>query len=456
MELIDLITGFILGAVLAGLIVYNRLVGSGQYVSQKNISDNYAPKVVLSDRDGRIEALQNDLNHKNVTIIDLSKDLASLEQINANLDEKLNAQKEELTLLQQRFQTEFENIANRLLEEKSQRFSQQNQSQINDLLNPLREKIKDFEENMSRRFLDETQQRISLKTEIEGLVKLNQQLSSDANNLASALRGNSKVQGDWGEMQLEKLLEKSGLLKGVHYDTQYALMDENRQQRRPDFVIQLPENKQLVLDAKVSLTAFEQFFNQEDPSVKTRFLKAHIDSLRTHVRGLSDKNYNGLYQLNSLDYVIMFVPIESALSFALQEDNDLFTDALDKNVLIVTPTTLLATMRTVGFIWKQENQKKYVLEIARQSGLLYDKFVAFVDDLKTIGSRLDSAQSAYEDAMNKLNDSRKYGDTLVGRAERIRELGAKATKRLSKDMLNTDFEEPLSIEGEKTQKNEQD
>ena len=308
------------------------------------------------------------------------------------------------------------------------------------MLNPLHEKIKDFEENINRKFLDETRERSSLKTEIEGLVKLNQQLSSDAHNLTAALRGDSKIQGDWGEIQLEKLLEKAGLLRGVHYDAQLSILDDNKQQRRPDFIIQLPENKQLILDSKVSLTAFEQFFNNEDPSVKTRFLKAHIDSLRTHVRGLSDKNYAGLYQLNSLDYVIMFIPIESAFSFAMQQDISLFTDALDKNVLIVTPTTLLATMRTIGFIWKQENQKKHVLEIARQSGLLYDKFVTFIDDLKQIGNRLDAAQSAYYDAMNKLSDSRKYGDTLVGRAERIRELGAKATKRLPKELLNLELE----------------
>lgn len=445
MDLIYLLACLLLGALLAGLIVYNYLIGSGQYIASKNIPQNYVAKDVVADRDNRIENLDKETKDKTLKIIELSKDLASLEQINANLEEKLNLQKDELADLQKRFQTEFENIANRLLEEKSQRFSQQNQTQINDLLNPLREKIKDFEDNINRKFLDETKERSSLKTEIEGLVKINLQLSSDAHNLASALRGDSKIQGDWGEMQLEKLLEKSGLLRGVHYDAQASFMDENRQQRRPDFIIQLPENKQLVLDSKVSLTAFEQFFNNDDPSVKTRFLKAHIDSLRTHVRGLSDKNYSGLYQLNSLDYVVMFIPIESAFSFAMQEDTTLFTDALDKNVLIVTPTTLLATMRTVGFIWKQENQKKHVIEIARQSGLLYDKFVAFIDDLKQIGHRLDAAQSSYHDAMNKLNDSRKYGDTLVGRAERIRELGAKASKRLPKEFLALDFEENMDV-----------
>ena len=323
------------------------------------------------------------------------------------------------------------------MEEKSQRFTHQNQQQLNDILNPLRDKIKDFEVNIERKYLDETNQRTTLKAEIDNLVVLNRQLSQDANNLVAALRGDSKTQGDWGEIQLEMLLEKSGLLRGVHFYIQSSFNDHNGQQKRPDFIIQLPENKQVIIDSKVSLTAYEQFFNTEDSAVKSRFLKAHIESLKNHIRGLSEKNYAGLYQINSPDYVIMFVPIEPALSVALQEDSKLFTDALERNVVIVSVSTLLATMRTVSFIWKQENQKRNVLEIARQSGMLYDKFVAFVDDLKQIGQRLDMAQNAYHDAMNKLNDSKKYGDTLIGRSEKIRELGAKATKQLPKELLES-------------------
>jgi DNA recombination protein RmuC len=434
MELLYLLIGVILGALLAALLVYNRTVGSGAFVAAKDVADKYVPKELVAELHERLknEATENTAN--NLTIIELHKDLASLEQINVNIEEKLAVQKSDLKELQTRFQTEFENVANRLLEEKSQRFSLQNQQQIGDILTPLKERIREFEQSVERKFLDETRERSSLKTEIESLQKMNTQLSADANNLASALRGNSKTQGDWGEMQLEKLLEKSGLLRGVHYEAQSSFADENGQQKRPDFLIQLPDNKQLILDSKVSLTAYEQFFNADDPSVKTRFLKQHIESLRTHFRGLSDKNYVGLTEVNTTDFVIMFVPLETAFGVAMQEDNTLFNDALDRNVIIVTPTTLLTTMRTVSFLWKQENQKKHVLEIARQSGLLYDKFVAFIDDLKQIGQKLDSAQSAYGDAMNKLNDSRKFGDTLVGRAERIRELGAKASKLLPKDL----------------------
>ncbi len=436
MEIFYLLIGVLLGAILSALFFLNRKGSGNSVLSSNDMSDRFVPKELMTELSERLknEAAENDA--KNLTIIELHKELASLEQINVNIEEKLAVQKSDLKDLQNRFQTEFENVANRLLEEKSQRFSLQNQQQIGDILNPLKEKIREFEQSVERKFLDETRERSSLKTEIESLQKMNTQLSADANNLASALRGNSKTQGDWGEMQLEKLLERAGLLRGVHYDAQASFSDDNGQQRRPDFIVQLPDNKQLILDSKVSLTAYEQFFNADDPSVKTRFLKQHIESLRTHFRGLSDKNYVGLTEVNSPDFVIMFVPLETAFGVAMQEDTALFNDALDRNVIIVTPTTLLTTMRTVSFLWKQENQKKHVLEIARQSGLLYDKFVAFIDDLKQIGQKLDSAQSAYGDAMNKLNDSRKFGDTLVGRAEKIRELGAKTSKLLPKDLTD--------------------
>jgi DNA recombination protein RmuC len=440
MDTVYLLMAFILGSLFAALLVYNRFLSGGAYVSASNVKERYVSKDIFSEIQNQLDNFKKEVEAKTLKIIDLNKDLASQEQININLDEKLGVQKEELLSLQKRFQVEFENIANKLLEEKGQRFNHQSQSQLNDLLNPLRDKIKDFELNIERKFIEETQQRTTLKTEIENLRHLNQQLSQDASNLVAALRGDSKTQGDWGELQLELLLEKAGLLRGVHFHIQNSYADQNGAQKRPDFIIQLPDNKQVIIDSKVSLTAYEQFFNTQDTALKPRFLKSHIDSLRNHIKGLSDKSYEQLYQINSPDYVIMFVPIEPALNVALQDDHRLFTDALEKNVVIVTATTLLATMRTVSFIWKQENQKKNVLEIARQSGMLYDKFVAFIEDLKSIGQRLDSAQSAYHDAMNKLNDSRKYGDTLIGRAEKIRELGAKASKKLPKDMLDNDVE----------------
>jgi DNA recombination protein RmuC len=262
------------------------------------------------------------------------------------------------------------------------------------------------------------------------------QLSSDASQLASALKGDSKTQGDWGEYRLEMLLERAGLSKDIHFKTQLSFKDTEGKDKRPDFIINLPEDKQLVVDSKVSLTAYESYYNAENEEDRKHYLKAHIASIRKHLKDLNSKKYEQLYQINTPDYLIMFVPIEPAFAIAVQEDKNLFLEALDKNIVIVTTSTLLATMRTVAYIWKQENQKSHVLEIAKQSGLLYDKFCLFVDDLQEIGKRLNNAQVAYQGAMNKLTESKKFGDTLVGRAERIKALGANASKSLPKELLD--------------------
>ncbi|HMX41657.1 MAG TPA: DNA recombination protein RmuC, partial [Saprospiraceae bacterium] len=253
--------------------------------------------------------------------------------------------------------------------------------------------------------------------------------------------GQSKVQGDWGEMQLEVLLEKAGLQRGTHFLAQTTFRDERGAAKRPDFIIQLPDNRHLVVDAKVSLTAFERYFNTDDPAQRDQHLRAHISSLRSHVDNLSRTNYQTLYQINTPDYLLLFVPLENALAVAAQADPQLYTDALERNIVLVTGSSLLATMRTVAHLWKQEKQTRSVIEIARQSGLLYDKFVAFVEDLRDIGSRLDQAQSAYSAAMNKLTDAARPGDTLIGKAEKIRDLGAKTTKRLPPDLLVEQEEE---------------
>ncbi|MEO1623830.1 MAG: DNA recombination protein RmuC, partial [Bacteroidota bacterium] len=271
--------------------------------------------------------------------------------------------------------------------------------------------------------------------EIEQLRHLNLQLSQDANNLVSALKGESKTQGDWGEIQLETLLEKAGLHKGIHYQTQLSFRDSNGRQKRPDCIINLPEGKHLVIDSKVSLVAYERYYNCEDEQERLQHLKAHTESLRQHIKDLSSKNYQQLYQIHSPDYLLLFVPIEPAFSLALATDHRLFLDALDKNIVVVTTSTLLATMRTVSFIWKQEKQKKSVLEIARQSGMLYDKFVKFVEDLQAIGQKLDSARLSYDAAMHKLREGRRHGDTLIGRAQKIKELGAKASRSLPNELI---------------------
>ncbi len=384
---------------------------------------------------GQNETLRSELVARENALRESHGMVAAAEQNIRHLEERMLHQKSELDQLQKQFSAAFENVANRLLEEKSERFNEQQNRHLQQVLLPLREKIKEFEENVDRKFLEDTKEKVSLKKEIEQLRDLNQQLSQDAHNLTSALKGQSKVQGNWGEYQLETLLEKAGLQKGIHFLTQNTYRDDDGAAKRPDFIIQLPENRQLILDAKVSLTAYEQYHNENDPQRREIHLKAHVDSIRRHVSDLSSKNYQLLYQINSPDYLLLFIPLESALSTASQADPRLFTDALERNIVLVSTGSLLATLRTIAHLWKQEKQTRSVLEIARQSGLLYDKFVSFVEDLRSIGSRLDMARNAYDEAMNKMVNSPKYGDTLVGRAERIRELGARATKSLPADMV---------------------
>lgn len=433
-----LVLGLVVGALLSWL--FARMKFATNHLSEQDLQEKYVNR---QQHDAALEQtnfLHNELKNKQQDIVFLEKSLSSKERDLLYLEEKLSTWKKDYENLQQRAQLEFESVANRLLEEKSKKFSDQNEKQLNDLLHPLREKIKEFGQDVERRFTDEAKDKVSLKKEIEQLIGLNQQLSLDAKNLTTALKGDSKVQGDWGEMQLEMLLEKAGLVRGTHFEAQTSFKDTNGQEKRPDFVIHLPDEKHLIVDSKVSLKAYEKFYNAENEELRSRHLKEHVDSIRQHLRDLSGKNYTQLHQLNSPDYLLMFVPIEPAFAVALQFDNRLFTDALEKNVVIVTSSTLLATMRTVSYIWRQERQKRNVLEIARQSGMLYDKFVAFVEDLREVGTRLDHAQAALNGAMNKLSESKKYGDTLIGRAQRIKELGAKATKSLPADMLSDEPE----------------
>jgi DNA recombination protein RmuC len=430
-----LITGLLLGYITG--LWRQRIMTGTDFIARSEIDKRYVDREVYNQLQMQADLQREDMQEKDQEIRQLSADLAAATQRQLQLEERLAGQQEEVLKLQQQARVEFENLANRLLEEKSNQFRSQNQRELQDILSPLRERIKSFEDGIEKRFLEETRDRISLQKEIEHLRLLNQQLSEDANNLASALKGENKTQGDWGELQLEMLLERAGLTRDIHYHTQASFRDEDGRQKRPDFIINLPDNKHLIIDCKVSLTAYERFFQASKEEKRKKYLKQHIDSLRSHIKDLSGKNYQQLYQINAPDYLLLFVPIEPAFGLALQQDSNLFNEALDQNIVIVTTSTLLATMRTVSYIWKQEKQKRNVLEIARQSGLLYDRFVSFVDDLKAVGQRLDIAQSAYHDAMRKLSEGKKFGDTLVGRAERIRELGAKASKSLPPELLDS-------------------
>lgn len=426
---IGLALGFVLG------YWWSKMRLNNEYIARALVDKDYVARAAYQTLREQTDTFEANLNEKIEAEKALSTELAQVQMRLNMLQERLANQLEEAQKQQAANRLAFENMANQLLEEKSQKFTQQNQHQLSSLLQPLKEKIKAFEDNIERRHIEETRDRVSLKKEIEQLRDLNQQLSQDAGNLTAALKGDNKAQGDWGELQLELLLEKAGLQKGTHYQTQETFRDNDGKMKRPDFIINLPQNKHLVLDSKVSLTAYDRYCAAEDEASRKRHLKAHIDSFRAHIKGLSQKKYQQLYQINSPDYVMLFVPIEPAFALAVQQDARLFLDALDLNVVLVTNSTLLATMRTVSYIWKQDKQQRSVQEIARQSGLLYDKFVNFVEDLKLLGQRLDHAQTAYSNAMYKLADGKRYGHTLVGRAEKLRKLGAKNSKKLPAELL---------------------
>lgn len=327
---------------------------------------------------------------------------------------------------------EFKNLASSILEENSEKFKKQNKEQIGSILDPLGKEITNFKKKIEDHNEAFIERNTALSFKIQSLNDLNIQLSKDANNLANALKGDSKTQGDWGEAQLEVLLEKSGLMKDVHYSTQGGYEDQEGNIKKPDFIINLPDNKHLIVDSKVSLTAYELYFNSKEEDEKVN-LKNHLSSIRKHFKDLSSKNYTELYGINTPDQVFMYVPIEPALFLALQEDNNIFMDAYDKRIVLVSNTTLLSTLRVVSELWKFDDQKRNVLEIAKQSGLLYDKFEGFIADLITVGKHINGSQNSYIDAMNKLCEGQ---GNLVGKVEKLKQLGAKTKKSLPQKIID--------------------
>lgn len=432
--LLLLIVTFLTGGLIAWLVLQLRLRNS--FLPLPEVEKDYIRREIHEQLRREADLHYENLQEKTAVENQLGSELAAARTDLRHLKDKLNDHKAEMERLQAVSLAQFEQTANRLLQEKGQHFTAQNAEQLTGILQPLRERIQGFEQQVERRFVEETRDRVSLRQEIKHLQQLNVQISTEANNLAGALRGNAKTQGDWGEWQLLTLLEASGLQQGIHFDAQSSFRDQDERMKRPDFIINLPEGKHLVIDAKVSLTAYDRHaaLPPDDPERRLQ-AQAHLRSLRKHVQDLSGKDYTRLYQISSPDYLLLFVPIEPAYGLALATDQGIFLEALERNIVIVTPSTLLATLRTVSFIWKQDNQKKNVLEIARQSGLLYDGFVSFTEELSNVGRQLDRARDAYDSAFRKLSTGGKYGSTLIGRAEKLRLLGAKTKKRLPKELL---------------------
>ncbi len=382
---------------------------------------------IFSQQKEEIIALKNE--NRNLTE-DLSVSNTNL----GNLGEKLATQKEEMQELQKKFTTEFENIANKILEEKSVKFTAQNKENINTVLNPLNEKLKSFEEKVQQTYEKGLEERSVLKTQIIELAKLNQTLSVDAQNLTKALTHDNKTQGNWGEMILEKILIESGLNEGEEYNKQFSTTNEEGKRIQPDYIVQLPDNKHIIIDSKVSLVAYNQYINPEEEADREGALKNHLISVRNHIKYLSEKNYQTGASLDSPDFVLLFMPIEPAFSIAIQHDKDIYQYAWSKNIVIVSPTTLLATIKTIASIWKQEKQNRNTLEIAKQAGALYDKFVGFLEDMDKIERGLTQAKTAYSGAINKLKTG---SGNLIKRTETMRELGAKANKQIPEKFIES-------------------
>ena len=432
MEIIWLIAGIVIGTVIGWLI--GKMNGnrpnneSEELKNQLSIAEE-RNKMILEE----LQEAKPELSQEREKNLGLSKELTALETEHKNLKEKLTDQKEELKRLNERFSIEFKNLANEILEEKSKKFTEQNKTNLSEILSPLKERIGEFQKKVEENSKEGAERNASLVQQIKHLSDLNKQITKEAENLTKALKGDSKTQGNWGEVILERIMEKSGLEKGREYETQVSETGEDGKRYQPDVVVKLPEEKHIIIDSKVSLTAYERFASGENEEDQLNNLKAHINSIREHVKGLSEKNYQNLYGFEGLDFVLLFIPIEPAFTLAVQQDSELFNEAYSKNIVIVSPTTLIATLRTISSIWKQEYQNKNAMEIARQSGALYDKFVNFSEDLIKVGDNLKTTKKNYDQAMSKLSEGR---DNLVRKTEKLKELGAKTSKQMDNRLLD--------------------
>jgi DNA recombination protein RmuC len=324
---------------------------------------------------------------------------------------------------------EFENLANRIFDQKSERFSQQSQSSMDALLKPFRDQLSDFRQRVETVHTTETRDRQALRSEIKSLQELNRQITEEASNLTRALKGDKKIQGNWGELILERVLERSGLRKGIEYKTQGSYRDSDNQLLRPDVVVHLPDNRNLVIDSKVSLVAYQQWVISDEGSARDAALKQHMDAVRNHIRSLSDKDYSQLNGLRSPDFVLLFMPIEPAFVAAFQHDDSLFSEAFERKIIVVTPTTLLATLRTIENIWRYERQSQNARLIAERASAVYDKLRVFVEAMERLGGQLHTAQGSYDSAMNTLTRGR---GNLISQANRFVELGVRVKKELPK------------------------
>jgi DNA recombination protein RmuC len=391
-----------------------------------------AAQAVNDDLRTTLQQLQNRLETAQSQELSLT---AEISRLRSELNSERENHREKLQLLnesREQMTLQFKSLANDILEQKGKAFGESSREGLQALLKPLSERIQQFEKKVEESYDKEARERFSLVNEINKLSEMNARISAEAVNLTNALRGESKTQGVWGEMILETVLERSGLVKGREYDVQVSLKTEDGKSYQPDVIVHLPENKQVIIDAKVSLNAYERFCNEEDEELRKKYLRQHIDSIRGHIRGLAEKSYQNLKDVQSLDFVMMFLPVEAAFTAAVHHDERLFQEAFEKNICLVGPSTLLATLRTIQSIWRHEYQNRNALDIAQRAGVLYDKFVAFIEDLEDVGKRIDQAHIAYDSAHRKLSSGR---GNILGNIEKLKKLGARASKQLPRQLL---------------------
>lgn len=439
MNIIFLVIGLFIGALIGFLFAKGKQKGisNEDELNTAQTALNVVEKensYLKIDNENKVKEI-NELREKyNTELIAAT----SWKEKHDNLESRLEREQKELSGLQEKFTKEFELVANKILDEKTSKFTDQNKKNLDVLLNPLKERITEFQQKVEETNEKNVARASALDNQLEMLRKLNVDITQETKSLTQALRGDSKTQGNWGEFHLESILEKANLQKDIHYTKETNLKTEDGSNQRLDYIIKLPDDKHLILDSKVSLTAYSNYFDTDDEQEQKTFLKQHIDSVLTHIKLLGVKDYQKLHGINTPDYVLMFIANEPALTLALKEDQSIFEKALDKNIVLVSTSTLLATLRTISYIWKQDSQNKNANEIARQAGNLYDKFTGFSDDLLKLGQQMDTAGKTYQEAMNKMVGGR---GNVIKRIEDLKKLGVNPSKNIDPRLVDRSSEE---------------
>ena len=441
---VSFLIGAVVGAIVVKFLVTNKLNQQQELLRQQRetelavLTERLSSQTALAQQSA--QSAQQQAHEARIKLDQQQTQLSDYQARVAELTARLDAERlqatEKLALLEaarSEFGHQFQLLANTILEEKSKKFTEQNQVNLGGILLPLQEKIKEFQTQVADTYDKDSKERLTLKNEIERLATLNGKISEDAINLTQALKGNNKTQGIWGEMVLETVLESSGLRRGEEYQVQNSFEREEGGLHRPDVIIHLPEQRHMIVDAKMSLVAYERYVSATNDEERAESLKQHLVSVRAHIKGLSDKNYQTLTGLKAPDFVMLFIAVEPAFMLAFSHDQSLFNDALAKNVLLVSPSTLLANLRTIAYIWRQEQQNRNAQEIAQQCAKLYDKFVGFVEDLDDVGKKLGQTQKSFDDAKSKLSTGR---GNLIRQAEQVKNLGVKPTKNLPAQLLD--------------------